>query len=82
MRYPDHVSQVDLAFTFSTVPKETECSISTAPKPGPDESRFPQMHSTETALLRMTSDIMMSSDGGEHCLVLCDLNSACDTFHT
>ncbi len=44
------------------------------------QSGFRNKHSTETALLKVTSDILMSADSGEHTvLVLLDLSSAFDT---
>lgn len=40
------------------------------------------MHSTETALLKVSNDIMMSADSGEYTvLVLLDLSSAFDTVN-
>lgn len=41
---------------------------------------FCKLYSTETALLKVTNDIMMSADSGEYTvLVLLDLTSAFDT---
>lgn len=43
---------------------------------------FCKNHSTETALLKVSNDIMMSADYGEHTvLVLLDLSSAFDTVN-
>uniref|UniRef100_A0A669E4F5 Reverse transcriptase domain-containing protein n=1 Tax=Oreochromis niloticus TaxID=8128 RepID=A0A669E4F5_ORENI len=44
------------------------------------QSGFRKFHSTETALLRVSSDILMAADSGEYTvLVLLDLSSAFDT---
>uniref|UniRef100_A0A669CXC1 Reverse transcriptase domain-containing protein n=1 Tax=Oreochromis niloticus TaxID=8128 RepID=A0A669CXC1_ORENI len=44
------------------------------------QSSFRKLHSTETALLRVSSDILMAADSGEYTvLVLLDLSSAFDT---
>lgn len=44
------------------------------------QSGFRKMHSTETALLKVSSDIMMAADSGHYTvLVLLDLTSAFDT---
>ena len=44
------------------------------------QSGFRSKHSTETALLKVSSDVLMSADSGEHTvLVLLDLSSAFDT---
>jgi hypothetical protein len=46
----------------------------------PFQSGFRKQHSTETALLKVSNDIMMSADSGKHTvLVLLDLSSAFDT---
>ncbi len=44
------------------------------------QSGFHEHHSTETALIRVSSDIMMAADSGEYtALVLLGLSSAFDT---
>ncbi|XP_051939816.1 uncharacterized protein LOC127612987 [Hippocampus zosterae] len=44
------------------------------------QSGFKTMHSTESALLRVSNDILLANDSGDHmCLVLLDLTAAFDT---